>query len=187
MPNAKHTACSTACIFFGERMVIKPPRFCFGTVCKLSKLTADSVETPSSTGNNTTSVGICRIVDVIGATMTPVRTSKAESRVKIKTGRRLSGGRKVYQRISPLFIVPLPTFVHFATRQILLVLLDIVCNQQYAVVPVRIFAFVSAPAVKLGAKMLTDLFLTAGQPYPLRLTDPHQLSSGSFSWLYTPL
>jgi hypothetical protein len=44
-----------------------------------------------------------RIVDVIGATVTEFNTVIAESRVRISTGRFLSGVLKVYQQISPLF------------------------------------------------------------------------------------
>ena len=41
--------------------------------------------------------------------MISLRTSATSFRAKIRTGRRLSGRRKVYQRISPLFNQVLPT------------------------------------------------------------------------------
>jgi len=41
---------------------------------------------------------------VIGATVTSPRNSSVESRVRSKTGRRLSAGRNLYQRVSPRFI-----------------------------------------------------------------------------------
>ena len=47
--------------------------------------------------------GMLRIVDVIGATVTEFNTAIAESRVRISTGRLLSGVLNVYQQISPRF------------------------------------------------------------------------------------
>ena len=65
-------------------------RFDFGIVCKLSKLAAQACAIPSSLVN-TISVGIPRIVDVMGATVTAFNTPMAESRVNTNTGLRLSG------------------------------------------------------------------------------------------------
>jgi hypothetical protein len=48
-------------------------------------------------------VGILRIVEVMGATVTEFSTAMAESRVRISTGRRLSGVLNVYQQTSPRF------------------------------------------------------------------------------------
>jgi hypothetical protein len=48
-----------------------------------------------------TSVGMLRIVEVIGATVTECNTARAESRVRISTGRFLSGALNVYQQTSP--------------------------------------------------------------------------------------
>jgi hypothetical protein len=57
----------------------------------------------------TTSVGILRIVEVMGATVTEFSTAIAESRVRIRTGRFLSGALNVYQYTSPRFtMLPSP-------------------------------------------------------------------------------
>jgi len=73
---------------------------------------AQSRGIPSCVDRNT-SLGIERIVVVIGAIVTSPRYSRIESRVRIKTGRFLSGRLNVYHLISPLFIhspnpAPLP-------------------------------------------------------------------------------
>ena len=44
-----------------------------------------------------------RIVDVMGAIVTEFSTEIADSRVRINTGRFLSGALKVYQQTSPRF------------------------------------------------------------------------------------
>jgi len=59
-----------------------------------------SAGTPSA-GVSSTSLGMSRIVRVIGATVASPRYSSAESRVRITTGRRLSGRPNVYHRTSP--------------------------------------------------------------------------------------
>src|SRR5258708_11630043 len=53
---------------------------------------------------STISVASPRMVRVTGATMISPSCSMTASRVRSSTGRRLSGGRNVYQRISPRFI-----------------------------------------------------------------------------------
>jgi hypothetical protein len=83
--------------------VINVPIFIFETVCKWSQLTAQSWGMPSTFARNT-SEGILRIVVVMGAIVTSPRYSNTESLVRIKTGRFLSGGLNLYQRISPCFI-----------------------------------------------------------------------------------
>ena len=55
---------------------------------------------PSSSVSRT-SVSKPRIVRVTGATIISLRWSITSSRVSTRTGRRLSGSRNVYQRISP--------------------------------------------------------------------------------------
>src|SRR2546430_13043460 len=75
-----------------------------GTVWRLSKFAAQVVGNPSACVR-TTSVGILRIVEVIGATVTACSTAIAESRVRISTGRFLSGVLNVYQQTSPRFTV----------------------------------------------------------------------------------
>jgi hypothetical protein len=67
-----------------------------------SKLRAHTTGIPSS-GESTTSVDNPRIVRVTGATMTLFKRSTTSSRVRIRTGRRLSGALNVYHRISPRF------------------------------------------------------------------------------------
>ena len=83
--------------------MINDPIFLFETVCKWSQLTAQSWGMPSAFERNT-SEGILRIVVVMGAMVTSPRYSNTESRVRIRTGRFLSGGMNLYQRISPCFI-----------------------------------------------------------------------------------
>jgi len=65
-------------------------------------LSAHAAGIPSSTVK-TTSVVNPRMVRVAGATMISFSRSMTSFRVRIKTGRRLSGSRNVYQRISPRF------------------------------------------------------------------------------------
>src|SRR5258708_13531809 len=68
----------------------------------LSRFAAQVSGSPSSVVSKT-SVGILRIVDVMGATVTLFSTAIAESRVRISTGRRLLGAGNVYQQTSPRF------------------------------------------------------------------------------------
>src|SRR4030043_75177 len=100
---AKRIARPTSIIFDGGKDVINGPIFAFETVCKWSQLTAQSWGRPLAFERNT-SEGIFRTVVVIGAIVISPRYSKTESRVRISTGRFLSGGRNLYQRISPCFI-----------------------------------------------------------------------------------
>ncbi len=78
------------------------PILLLGTVWRLSKFAAQVFGNPSSSVK-TTSVGILRIVEVMGATVTEFSTAIAESRVRISTGRFLSGALNVYQQTSPRF------------------------------------------------------------------------------------
>lgn len=100
---AKRMACPTSTIFAGIKDVINGPIFPFGTVCKWSQLTAQSLSMPSALVRNT-SDGILRTVLVMGAIVTSFRYSNTESRVRIRTGRFLSGRTNLYQRMSPCFI-----------------------------------------------------------------------------------
>jgi hypothetical protein len=90
-PSAKPMAVAAAFILAAERWAIGAPMFAFGTVCMLSKLAAQVSGSPSD-AVSTTSVGILRIVDVMGAMVMLLSIAIAESRVRIKMGRRLSGG-----------------------------------------------------------------------------------------------
>ncbi len=69
---------------------------------KWSELRAHTTGIPSS-GERATAVARPRMVRVTGTTMTSLRWSMTSLRVRIRTGRRLSGSRNVYQRISPRF------------------------------------------------------------------------------------
>src|SRR4030043_73599 len=100
---AKRIARPTSIIFDGGKDVISGPIFAFETACKWSQLTAQSWGMPSAFERNT-SDGILRTVVVTGAIVTSPRYSNTESRVRIRTGRFLSGGTNLYQRISPCFI-----------------------------------------------------------------------------------
>ena len=89
--------------FSGESVVMTGPILFFETVCIWSKLIAQSFFIPSFRERKT-SLGISRIEVVTGATVTSPRYLRMESRVKISTGRFLSGGLNLYQGISPRFI-----------------------------------------------------------------------------------
>lgn len=56
-----------------------------------------------SSGVRTTSVESPRMVRATGTAIISFKRSMTSSRVRIRTGRRLSGWRNVYQRISPRF------------------------------------------------------------------------------------
>src|SRR5262245_29864809 len=92
------------------------PILLLGTVWRLSKFAAQVLGMPSASVK-TTSVGMLRIVDVIGAIVTEFNIVIAESRVMMSTGRFLSGGLKVYQHTSPRFKLR-PSPAHPARRRI---------------------------------------------------------------------
>src|SRR5882757_220100 len=115
-PSANEMAFAASFNFRVVKCEMRSPILPFGTVWRLSKFAAHMSGKPSSSVN-TTSVGMLRIVDVIGATVTAFNTGIAESRVRIKTGRFLSGVLNVYQQISPLF-TRRPSPVRYSTRQI---------------------------------------------------------------------
>ena len=98
--SANRTAFATCSIFTVERLPTGPPSRLRGTVCKWSQFTAQSRGGPSSFAS-TTSLGMLRIVEVNGATVTSPRLEMMESRVRIRTGLRLSGRANLYHRISP--------------------------------------------------------------------------------------
>ena len=64
----------------------------------------------SSCSVNGTSVDNPWIVGVAGTTIISLRCPMTSSRLRIRTGRRLSASRNVYQRISPRFAQTLPAF-----------------------------------------------------------------------------
>jgi len=68
---------------------------------------------------STTSVASPRMVRVTGATMISASCSMTVSRVRSRTGRRLSGGRNVYQRISPRFIPELVPAISVPPEEVL--------------------------------------------------------------------
>ena len=103
MSSAKRIARPTSAIFVRGKDVIRDPIFPLETVCKWSQLTAQSWGMPSTVERNT-SDGISRTVVVMGAMVTSPRYSNTESRVRIRTGRFLSGDTDLYQRISPFLI-----------------------------------------------------------------------------------
>src|SRR5580692_10107327 len=82
---------------------MRSPILLFGTVWILSKFAAHVLGKPSASVS-TISVGILRIVDVMGATVTECSTAMAESRVRMSTGRLLLGVLNVYRHTSPRFI-----------------------------------------------------------------------------------
>src|SRR5271163_1994875 len=89
-----------AFIFEADRCAIGALKLDLGTVWILSKLAAQVSGRPSW-AVSTTSVGILRMVEVIGAMVTLFSTAIAESRVRMSTGRRLLGAGNVYQHTSP--------------------------------------------------------------------------------------
>lgn len=101
-PSANDTAAPASFIFRVVNLAIRSPMLLLETVWRLSKFAAQVFGRPSSSVN-TTSVGMLRIVEVMGAMVTEFSTPIAESRVTISTGRLLSGALKVYQQISPRF------------------------------------------------------------------------------------
>src|SRR5882672_170668 len=101
-PSANDTAAPASFIFRAVNREIRPPILLLGTVWRLSKFAAQVFGNPSSFVK-TTSVGILRIVEVMGATVTECSTAMAESRVRISTRRFLLGILKVYQQTSPRF------------------------------------------------------------------------------------
>src|SRR5579863_6233530 len=102
MPSANDAAAPASFIFRIVNRAMQSPILLLGTVWILSKFAAQVLGNPSSSVR-TISVGIRRIVEVMGATVTEFSTPIAESRVRISTGRFLSGALNVYQQTSPQF------------------------------------------------------------------------------------
>lgn len=98
----------------GERAATMEPIPSCGTVWLFSMFAAQSASSPSS-GARYTSDPMSRMV-VIGATVKAVRKAIAESRVRISTGRRLSGALDVYHRTSPR-LMTLPRLARPHRRQ----------------------------------------------------------------------
>jgi hypothetical protein len=109
-------ASAASFIFLEVSRAIRAPMLLSGTVCRLSKFAAHVFGNPSASVK-ITSVGMLRMVDVIGATVTAFNTPMAESRVRISTGRLLSGALNAYQHTSPRFTLR-PSAVHRARRRI---------------------------------------------------------------------
>jgi hypothetical protein len=99
-PSAKKRAERSRSIFSVFNFVISGPIRPRETVWMWSRLTAHSRGIPSVLERGT-SVGMSRIVEVMGATVTSLKNSNAESRVRTTTGRLLFGWGKLYHRISP--------------------------------------------------------------------------------------
>lgn len=94
---------------------MNPPIWFLGAVCKLSKLMAQGPFMPSF-WSNTISVGISRIVEVMGAMVTAFKKGIADVLVKMSIGLFLLGALNLYQRISPCSITR-PTIVHHTKCQ----------------------------------------------------------------------
>ena len=109
-------ALAAAFIFDVDKCAIGALMFDLGTVWMLSKFAAQVSGRPSFVVS-TTSVGMLRMVDVIGAMVTLFSTVIAESRVKMSTGRLLLGAGHVYQQTSPRFIKH-PSLAGQSKRQI---------------------------------------------------------------------
>src|SRR5262249_48907862 len=95
--SANEIAAPASFILFDVSRVMRAPMLVFGTVCTLSKFAAHMLGNPSASVQ-ITSVGMLRMVDVIGAMVTEFNIPIAESRVRISTGLRLSGALNVYQQ-----------------------------------------------------------------------------------------
>ena len=89
-PRAKSNAALISSSFDSDSFEIYAPTLSFDTVWMWSKLITLTVFM-SACSFKMTSVGMSRIVDVMGAMVTSPRNFKAEFRVKITTGRFLSG------------------------------------------------------------------------------------------------
>ena len=80
--NAKLIALRISPSFSPDKVVINDPMFDFETVCMWSQLTAQSFCMPSRR-DKSTSLGMVRIVEVTGATVTSPKYSRMEFLVKI--------------------------------------------------------------------------------------------------------
>jgi len=127
-PSANDTAAAVSFIFRDVNRVMRSPILLLGTVWRLSKFAAQAWGKPSCSVN-TTSVGMLRIVDVMGAMVTECNIAIADSRVRISTGRFLSGALNVYQRTSPRFTMR-PSLVRWARRRTRLARLACACSPQ---------------------------------------------------------
>src|SRR5260370_2998173 len=100
-PNAKRRAAQNSCMRAPLKFATRRPSRACATVTALGRLTAQRPFMPSSI-SRITSEGTPRTVEVIGATVTVARCPIALARVRIRTGRCLSGGANRHRRISPL-------------------------------------------------------------------------------------
>ena len=96
----KRMARQTSCNRDVLKLVTRRTSLSCEIVTRLCRLTAHGPFTPSSTSNRT-SDGTSRIVEVMGAMVTVARCPIALLRVKISTGRCLSGGGNLQRNTSP--------------------------------------------------------------------------------------
>src|ERR1700733_7201984 len=113
--SANVSAATASRIFRDVRWAMRVPIWDLFTVWRLSKFAAHVFGKPSASVR-TTSVGMLRIVEVMGAMVTEFRMPIAESRVSISTGRFLSGVLKEYQHTSPR-LTPRPNPALLPTRR----------------------------------------------------------------------
>ena len=100
-PQAIKSARSTSCQRDSFKVVMRAPKRLRWAREIWSKLRAHTTGIPSSLVSRTSLVSP-RIVRVIGTTIISLSWSITSVRVSRRTGRRLSGARYAYQRISPL-------------------------------------------------------------------------------------
>ena len=91
MPSANHQCVEGRELFLGQMPIARRPSTSFGIVWSESQLATETARSPCrrSTG---TSLGMPRMVLVIGATVTAARMAIAPVRVTRRTGRRPIGG-----------------------------------------------------------------------------------------------
>jgi len=89
-----------------SKVVIKVSRCAFGMVMIVSRLITHFLGSPSDWSKET-STGMFRIVEVISATVTALRTEYAASLESNTTGRLPMGGGKFAHHTSPLFMLKL--------------------------------------------------------------------------------
>jgi hypothetical protein len=134
----------------------RPKRSC-ATVTALCRLTAQGPFMPSS-ASRITSEGTPRIVEVIGATVTVLKCPIMLSRVKIKTGRSLSGEARRHRCTAPRFSLP-ATQPHPPRRGILRCAADVTSSRACPDLPIPVRANApSAPAAPRGSGPIDSSF-----------------------------
>ena len=104
-PSENRKAAQTSCIRAALKLATRRPNRSCETVTALCRLTAHRPFIPSPTPR-ITSEGTSRMVEEIGATVTVERCPTALSRVKMTTGRCLSGDANRQRWTSPRFSLP---------------------------------------------------------------------------------